>query len=387
VAGDATPGFDVVYVGLLLGHGGDALQMLTLADGVRRRGARVQVIVPATPQSVSFAERCADLGIACVRTGLLSVDVSGSHTPLRSVVRLLRSVDAPIVHFHTGDTCLPRRVLVALEVVRFRRAFVTIQSPYETIVPGTARARSWAWSARRRLHAIVCPSDHARAFQIRCGVPAALAVTVRNSIDVEAMASGDADVARRALGVDRSTPVVMFTSRIDGQKRPVDAVQAFAAVAEEFPTAVLVFVGTGDQEDAVAAEAARLGVQDRVRLMGYRTNIADWLAAASVWILPTERENFSVAVLEALAAGRAVLATSCPGNDEVLADGSNALTFAVGDVGAATAGLRELLSNDARRRELGEQAKASAQQFTAARMVEQYCELYRRHTGIPAPQG
>ena len=67
---------------------------------------------------------------------------------------------------------------------------------------------------------------------------------------------------------------------------------------------------------------------DRVRLVGYQTNVPDWLAAATVWILPTERENFSVAALEAMAAGCAVASTICPGNAEVLLDGVNSLTFA-----------------------------------------------------------
>ena len=59
----------------------------------------------------------------------------------------------------------------------------------------------------------------------------------------------------------------------------------------------------------LTAEAKRLGLADRVRLVGYQTNVPDWLAAATVWLLPTERENFSVAVLEALAAGCTVLST------------------------------------------------------------------------------
>ena len=69
-----------------------------------------------------------------------------------------------------------------------------------------------------------------------------------------------------------------------------------------------------------------------MRLAGYQTNVADWLAAATVWLLPTERENFSVAVLEALAAGCAVLSTTCPGNDEVLTDRENRGLFPVGDI-------------------------------------------------------
>lgn len=71
-------------------------------------------------------------------------------------------------------------------------------------------------------------------------------------------------------------------------------------------------------------------------LTGYRTDVQDWLAAATVWLLRTLRENFSLAVLEARSAGCAVLTTDAPGNDEiVVVDDVNALTFAVGDVRAA----------------------------------------------------
>jgi glycosyltransferase involved in cell wall biosynthesis len=374
---------DVVFVGFLLGHGGDALQMLALAKGIKSRGARVKVIVPAVQNSVIFKERCDIAGVDCERSDLITADMHGSRQHLRSVLTLFRSVDAPIVHFHTGNSCLPRSVMVALEVLRSRRAFVTLQSPYETISPGSGRARFWAVTARRRLHAVVSPSEHGTRFQERCGLPAHLAVTVRNSIDVAAMAEGDATEPRALLGVDPDTPLIVFSSRIDAQKRPADAVRIFSVVAHEFPTALLVFVGGGQEETAVVNEAVRLGLGDRVRLVGYQTNVADWLAAATVWILPTERENFSVAVLEALAAGCPVLATSCPGNDEILEDGRNALTFAVGDVEAGAIGLRKLLSDGALRGNLSRAAFSSAEGYSVDSMTESYRVVYNRAAVVP----
>jgi glycosyltransferase involved in cell wall biosynthesis len=176
----------------------------------------------------------------------------------------------------------------------------------------------------------------------------------------------------------------VFSSRIDTQKRPIDAVRIFAGVADEFPRARLVFVGDGALRSAVTDEAHRLGVADRLDLVGYQTNVEDWVAAATVWILPTERENFSLAVLEALAAGRAVLSTSCPGNDEVLVDGENAAVFGVGDVDAGIARLRELLADDALRRRLGETATATSARFSSERMVDSYHALYRRSDNAPS---
>jgi glycosyltransferase involved in cell wall biosynthesis len=382
--GRPAPTGEVAYVGFLLGHGGDALQMLALANGVQEAGRRVRIILPAVESSVTFKDRCDALGIECLRTPLISASMQGSRQNLASVIRLLRSIDEPTVHFHSGNSCLPRSVLLGLAMLRYRRPFVTLQSPYETITPGSARARFWAVMAGRKLAAVVSPSAHGARFQIRCGVPASLVTTVRNSIDVDGFGHGDPDAARAALQVGPDDQVVLFCSRLDAQKRPGEAVAIFAAVAAEFPRAVLIFIGQGDEEELVRTEAERLGVAERVRLMGYQTNIPSWLAAATVWLLPTERENFSVAVLEALAAGCAVLSTSCEGNDEVLVDGENAITFAVGDVAAGISGLRALLSDPALRHRLGEAGRATAQNYTVKNMVSSYLALYDGQGGPPS---
>lgn len=369
-------GFDVTYVGFLLGHGGDALQMLDLAEGMQRGGARVRIIVPATPESVVFAERAQHVGVECERTRLIDVSMSGTRQSLRAMLRLFRSIDSPIVHLHTGNSCLPRVAMIALTLLRYRRAIATLQSPYETIEPGSGRARFWAATANRRLAAVVSPSRHGTEFQVRCGVRAELTTTIPNCVDLERCSGGDGTGPRAELGLGPDDALVVFTSRVAGQKRPVDAVRVFAAVAAEFPTAHLVFVGNGDDVPVVVDEVRRLGLAPRVHLVGYRTDIADWLAAATVWILPTERENFSVAVLEALAAGCTVLATRCPGNDEVLVGGQNSLTFAVGDIDGGAAGLRALLGDPELRSRLASAGAADAQRFSADAMVDRYASVY-----------
>jgi glycosyltransferase involved in cell wall biosynthesis len=376
---------DVTYVGFLTGHGGDAVQMLHLARGVHERGARVRIVVPAVETSVGFAEQCAHLGIDCERTPLIRADLSGPKQDLRSMFALERSVETAVVHFHTGNSCLPRSLMLALMATRARRGFVTLQSPYETITPRSARARFWAATASRRFHAVVSPSDHGSAFQRACGLPSARVATVRNAIDSRAIASGDGSGPRRELGLGKRDPLVVFSSRLDGQKRPVDALRMFAGVADEFPTAALVFVGTGVESASVLSAAGEYGLADRVHLVGHRPDVADWLAAATVWVLPTERENFSVAVLEALAAGCPVLSTTCPRNTEVLVDDDNALTFGVGDVAGGTLALRRLLADPELRRRLSNRGVECARAYSVDRMVDDYWDLYDRFGALPAP--
>jgi len=148
-------------------------------------------------------------------------------------------------------------------------------------------------------------------------------------------------------------------------------------VAAEFPALHLVYVGQGEQEAAVRQVAAEAGLTERVHLLGFRSDVPNWLAAATVWILPTETENFSLAVLEALAAGCPILSTDCPGNDEALHDGDNSLLTAVGDTETQTEALRRLLSLSGLRERLSAAARRNAEKYRLERMVESYAALYR----------
>src|SRR5262249_2653025 len=150
---------------------------------------------------------------------------------------------------------------------------------------------------------IFCPSEHGCATQKRYGVPQERLQSIYNSVDVARFSRGDPQCAWSALKVAPDTPLIVFSSRIDPQKHPLDAIEAFRRIAPDFPTVRLVFVGCGNQEEEAKAAAAKSGFADRIHFVGYQQNVPDWLAAATVWILPTESENFSLAVLEALAAG------------------------------------------------------------------------------------
>jgi len=371
-----TPDVEILYVGFLLGHGGDAIQMLDLASGMAARGRRVKAVVPLLDTCIPFVERCKERGIPAERSPWIRADMHSARQNVFNLLRFFRTYRAPILHLHTGDVCLPRTVVLALDILRPPHVFATLHSPYDTLQPGDTRARVWAAAVSRRFEKIFCPSRHGCATQQRYGVMPERLQNIHNSVDSARFGSGDPQKAWRALGVAPGTPLLVFSSRLDPQKRPLDALEAFQRVAPDFPTARLVFVGSGRQEEQARAAAARSGVAERVHFVGYQQNVPDWLAATTVWILPTESENFSLAVLEALAAGCPILSTRCPGNDEVLVEGQNALTVGVCDTDALTAGLRRLLSDGDLRQRLRLAAQNTARDYDKEYMVDLYARCY-----------
>ena len=347
----------------------------------------MKIVVPAFASTAAYAERCCARGVQVERTPLLTGAattrgprllrrLSGAREFL-NIVRFVHRYNAPVLHFQLGgaDT-LSHYFLRALRLLRRPPVFVTPTTNTADLLPDEATARLWAAVAPRRLRKVICVSERGRSRQLSYGVPAEQVELIYNGIDVARFGAGDPSRARSQVAVGAHTPLILTHSRLDQGKRPLDALEAFRKIAAEFPEAHLVFVGEGPLEARIRDMADRAGLAPRVHLTGYQTNIPDWLAAATVWFLPTESEGFSMAVLEAMAARCPIVSTLCPGNDEVLMDGENALLTAVGDVDAQAAALRRLLSDAELRASLGAAAHRAAQRYSIDRMAEAHMACY-----------
>ena len=173
--------------------------MLALAEGMQRRGATVKIVVPAVPESVTFAEGAPSRQGDMRADVLVEVGATGSQQRLVDVIRLLRD---PLT-----ARALPHRQLVstwsmmlALELLRYRQVRHAAESA-RTIVPGSSPGAVLGGHCEPTIRGSHSPSDHGSRFQVRCGVPTPSAVTVRNSIDVARWAGGDQRGPRQQLGV------------------------------------------------------------------------------------------------------------------------------------------------------------------------------------------
>jgi glycosyltransferase involved in cell wall biosynthesis len=367
---------EVVHIGFVTGDGGDAIQIMELSGELIRRGWGTRILVPRLETTSAFIERCCAGRIPAEQSDAVRADIQGAQQDVLKLIWLFWKYRHSILHLHTGDVCLPRRVLFALGVVRPRNVVATVQSPYDHLLAGEIRSKIWSRAVNHSISKLICPSRHCYEAQLRCGTPAGRAQLIRNCVDVRKFGTGDARRALDALKLPEGTPLIVFSARMNRQKRPMDALKAFLCVESEFPELHIAFVGAGPDLAVAKEMAGNSEASSRIHFAGFRSNVQDWLAAASIWILPTESENFSLAVLEALAAGTAIVSTQCPGNDEVLVDCRNALLTSVGDVSALACAIRRLLIDEDLRRELCEEARRTADEHSLEKMADEMIQCY-----------
>lgn len=176
--------------------------------------------------------------------------------------------------------------------------------------------------------------------------------TLYNRIDVEALQVSlvPRDEARRALGLDAQAWIVGNVGRLHPDKDQATLLRGFAEALPGLPAnARLVVLGKGRLEDTLKAQAAELGIADRVDFLGQVPDARRYFQAFDVFALSSDHEPFGMVLLEAMVAGVPLLATACGGAREVV-EGVGVL-FPLGDVGQLAQGLKHMsgLSDDQRR--------------------------------------
>jgi glycosyltransferase involved in cell wall biosynthesis len=245
--------------------------------------------------------------------------------------------------------------------------------------------KAWLVSALERciLHAIdrvVVVSDHIIPQLRRFGVRAQV---IYNGIDLEPFYKPASDFKMKMNWSGR--PVVGAIARLAPQKGLQYLLRAVPEVLRESPKALFVIVGDGPERQALEAEAKCLGIQDSVSFLGVREDIPELLSSMDVLAMPSLDEGLPMALLEAMASGKAVVATGVGGIPRVIQNRVNGIIVSPGDVYGLAANLRNLLKHGEFRLVLGQKARATVEsQFSAATMAKRYLEVY---SGVPSKVG
>jgi N-acetyl-alpha-D-glucosaminyl L-malate synthase BshA len=171
--------------------------------------------------------------------------------------------------------------------------------------------------------------------------------------------------------------IVMHISNFRPVKRVEDVVRIFGRIQEDVP-ARLVMVGDGPQRQLAHDTAGELGVSDRVVFLGKLESVAELLACADLFLLPSEEESFGLVALEALSSGCPVVGSDGSGLAEVVEDGETGFLHPVGDVEAMARSGVELLEDEGLWRDHSRAGRARAvDTFAADRVVPRYERFYR----------
>jgi N-acetyl-alpha-D-glucosaminyl L-malate synthase BshA len=175
-----------------------------------------------------------------------------------------------------------------------------------------------------------------------------------------------------------SKPILMHVSNFRTVKRVRDVIGVYAEVNREIPS-VLVMIGDGPDRPAAEEEARMLGVENSVSFLGKLEQIAPLLAAADLFLLPSQSESFGLSALEALASGVPVIGTNAGGLPEVVRDGETGVLCGVGDIPGMAAAALKILQDRKRWSEMSKLGAADARErFSRDAIVTKYETLYRK---------
>jgi glycosyltransferase involved in cell wall biosynthesis len=249
-----------------------------------------------------------------------------------AVIRRIEALDLDVFHaqhpFLLGVTArrLARRLGRPLVFT-----YHTLYDKYAHYVPlprplVARQALAWSLAFANSADLVIAPSaglaSRLRAQGVRRPV-----VVLPTGVDLETFRPGDRDAARRALGLSSTGPLCLYLGRLDREKNLEFLLDAFARVAAQEPAARLVLVGRGTREARLRRYAARLTAGDRIHFAGgvAPEDAPRYYQAADVFLFASTTETQGLAVLEAMAAGRPVVAVRASGVEEAVVDGVTGL--------------------------------------------------------------
>jgi len=328
---------------------------------------------------------------ALPRPGLLQESLEARGVPTRivrsgpwwdpslplSLARICKVERVDLIHAHLPDQnfygCVAGRVAGTKTVTTFHGAL------------DLWRADTWRGAAKLRLvrsaaSAVVAVCDSVRDALVARRFRRDRVTRIYNGIDLQALRSAPRAALRPAFGWPESTPIVGVVANVRVSKGYDHFVRAARHVADVMPT--VRFVAAGDIDPALGRPIVDLvrdiGMEEHVKFLGFRADVPAILRDFDVFALPSTSEGFPLALLEAMACGRAIVATRCGGPEELIDDGINGWLVPVGDARALADRILQVLGNRETVERVRRAAFTTANGFALPEMVGKYESLYSR---------
>jgi len=353
--------------------GGYELATLALARALRERGISVMVVT-ITRGGLDAAEGA----------DLIRIRVRGKHTLFSTFPRLFTVLARErsrysIIHCSTfgymsGLAVLAGRILGRPTLLRVAT---------ENDVREFAEGRHWKYRLffwlLRGAAGVIAPSAALRDELLRAGFSPERIVCFANAVDVHRFRPArptEKAEAKSALGLPKDTAVIGTVARLV-QRKGIDVLlRAFEIVCHNH-RAHLIIVGDGPLGEELRALAHELRIEDSISWFGFQADPVKWLEAMDVFAFPSRLEGVPNAVLEAMAAGLPIVATTIGGVVDILEEGRTGFLISPDDPDALAAALDRLLRNAPLRADLGYHARKRAVEiFSLSDNISRLTDLY-----------
>jgi glycosyltransferase involved in cell wall biosynthesis len=310
--------------------------------------------------------------------------------PLNFLIALLFFFrhDAAFFHFSLPypDSC--RWILAAAALMR-KRYFIT----EHLVPPDPFKAGAYfavthlLFNVLKRLSyeralRVIAVSDGNREILVRkYGMPREKMIVIHNGVDCSKYAADarGAEQLRKKLGIPGGSLVLTCIGRLAEQKGQKYLVAALDILAKAGYPLFLLLVGEGPLKTMLEEDAGNRGVAGQVRFAGFRRDIPAIFDVTDIFVLPSLNEGFPLTLLEAMAAGKPVVATRVTGNAEAIVDGETGLLCAPASAEELAGKILTLIKDPQERAALGGRARdAALRGFDVAIMIDRTRALYEK---------
>lgn len=351
-----------------VGIGGAEVLILNMADELLRRGRRVVCVLPDKdgwlPQALQ--ERSVPI---CRYTIRRPVDLQC----LQDIADHLRDERVDVVHSHE----FAMAVYGTAAAHRLRIPHVISLHGNQRMLDRLRRRMALRWAIRNSSATVAV--SHATQVHVheRLGMREPGVQVIRNGVPVP---EGDRLSTRKSLGISPHELLFFGAGSLVERKGFHVLVEALGRLSRDgrLPERwALLIAGEGSYQATIEETIARENLGDRVRLLGYRLDIADLQAAADVFCMPSLWEGLPLAVLEGMFAGNPIIATRTSGIPEAISHGVEGLLVEPGNAAELASAIDELVQNRDRAANLGRAAHQRAHaEFTIEIMTDRYEALY-----------
>jgi glycosyltransferase involved in cell wall biosynthesis len=382
-----------------LNMGGPALHVAYLTKGLEERGYQTTLAAGSLARgesSMAFAAEALDIDVQPILQLHREISPVYDVLAITRIVRLIQRLRPHILHTHTAKAGAVGRIAAAL--AGGARPPIVVHTFHGHVLRGyfdpltTSVFRNLERSLATRTTRLVAVSPEVRDDLVSLGIaPPEKFSVIRLGIDLDDRVTrgGSGSELRRLFGVSPDEFVVGWIGRMTAIKRVDDILLAFRRLRDRGVDARLCLVGDGPDREHVEQRAHDLDISRNTLFVGYQRDVAPYYSFFDAVVLASANEGTPVVAIEALAAGRPVVATRVGGVPDVVEDNADGMLVRVGDVNEIAAALERLARDPELRRRLGDAGRTrTIPRYRVERLVDDIDELYREllsERGLPLP--
>lgn len=355
--------------------------LFDLATALKERGHDVSVICPDPGQ---LPDELRKVGI---ETTIIPFHKTYDIMAARRLAQFITREKIEVLHSHSMLTNIVSRV-----AGRLARVPVSVSTEHLTMELGRGgrsgeiierlKARYYRildnYTSRYNQQ-VIAVSNAVRDDLVEQGIPTSRITVIQNGINIPDINPTARDRIRLDLGIKPGETVIGAVGRLSPQKDYPTLLRAFKEVESSCPEAILLIAGDGYLRDNLEKLTDELGIRERVKFLGYRSNVLEVVSSFDIYALSSLWEGLPLAVLEAMAMGKPVVATSVPGTQEAVNEGETGFLVPLKDNQALSQGIIKLVCNQKKIKLMGDAGRRRWNDcFSLTRVIDEHEELYHK---------